>query len=334
MKQYNSLRVLLVVAVTALIFSTIWSTTTAQAATGTTRIRFDKGATSGVVSGNLQANGSARYVLYAGYGQLMDVILTANEGVKLKVTTTGGKALTPISGTGGSTSFRGYLPYSGDYYIVVTAGSQAVSYSVNVFIPVRIRFAVGATSKTLTAHLNAHQGLDYIAWAAKEQILEVNATPSSAGASLQLVIFGVDGTMLRSGMGEGSSFVGELPLSGDYIISVRAGETATDFTLQVIIPQRIRFASGAYSGSVNTYLPAGLTQYYSLDAGKDQTMEVAISPKGGLKLAIEGIDGTVLKSASSGGASFSGTLPSTQDYFLTVTNTGNSISYWMTVTIK
>ena len=334
MKLHNSLRVLLLVAATAIIFSIIWSTTIAQAATSSTRIRFDKGATSAVVSGNLPANGSVRYVLYAGYGQLMDVVLSAPELVQFKVTTTSGHMLTPIPGTGGSTGFRGYLPYSGDYYITVAAGSQAVSYSLNVFIPVRIRFAKGATSKTLTAHLNAHQGLDYIARAAKGQILEVNATPAISGATLQLSIYGVDGSVLRGAMAEGSSFIGELPLSEDYIISVRAGGAATDFTLQVIIPQTIRFARGSYSGSVNTYLPAGHTQYYVLGAGEDQTMKVAISPKTGLKLVIEGMDGTVLKSANSGGASFSGTLPSTQDYFLTVTNTGNSISYWMTVTIK
>ena len=200
--------------------------------------------------------------------------------------------------------------------------------------PVRVRFASGTTSKTLTAHLNANQALDYIAWAGKGQILEVNAVPSNSSASLQLIIYGVDGTVLRSGMGEGSTFRGELPLSEDYIITVRAGDVATDFTLQVIIPQQIRFASGSYSGSAYTYLATGHTQYYVLSASQGQTMQVALSPTTGLKLAIYGMDGTVLKSANSGGASFSGALPSTQDYFLDVTNTGNPISYKMTVTIK
>ena len=218
--------------------------------------------------------GLARYVLYAGVSQLMDVTLSAPEGASMKVTTSGGKALTPVPGTSGSTGFRGYLPYTGYYYVTVTAGSQAVSYSLNVFIPVRVRFAVGTTSKTLTAHLNANQALDYIAWAGKGQILEVNAKPASSDTNLQLIIYGVDGTVLRSGMGEGSTFRGELPLSDDYIITVRAGDEATDFTLQVIIPQPIHFASGSYSGSVYTYLATGHTQYYVLSAGQGQTMQV------------------------------------------------------------
>jgi hypothetical protein len=304
------------------------------AATSTARISFAKGTTSATVSGNLAAYGTMRYAIYAGVNQLMDVTLSAPQGASIKVTTTGGVALTPISGTSGSTGFRGYLPYTGNYYITVFAGSQAVSYSLNVFIPVRIRFAAGTTSKSLTAHLNAYQGLDYIAWARVGQILQINATPSTSGAPLQLIIYGVDGTVLRSGMGEGSSFIGQLPFSEDYIISVRAAETATDFTLQVIIPQVIRFASGSYSGTVYTYLPTNGTQYYSLSAAQNQAMQVVVSPATGLKLAIRGMDGTVLKSANSGGASFSGTLPSTQVYLLAVTNTGYPIQYKMTVTIQ
>ena len=334
MKRLNTFRVLLLVAASVLITSTVWAPTGAQAATSPIHIRFALGATSATASGSLAAYGTARYVLYAGVSQLMDVTLSAPEGASMKVTTSGGKALTPVPGTSGSTGFRGYLPYTGYYYVTVAAGSQAVSYSLNVFIPVRVRFAVGTTSKTLTAHLNANQALDYIAWAGKGQILEVNATPASSDTNLQLIIYGVDGTVLRSGMGEGSTFRGELPLSEDYIITVRAGDEATDFTLQVIIPQPIHFASGSYTGSVYTYLATGHTQYYVLSAGQGQTMQVTLSPATGLKLAIYGMDGTVLKSANSGGASFSGTLPSTQDYFLDVTNTGNPLNYKLSVTIK
>jgi hypothetical protein len=135
MKQYISIRLLLLVAVSAMISSILWGPSAAKAATDSTRIGFDSGATSAVVSGSLPANSSARYVLNAGYGQLMDVSLSAPEGAKLKVTTSGGYVLTPIPGTSGSTGFRGYLPYTGDYYITVSAGSQTVSYSVEVFIP-------------------------------------------------------------------------------------------------------------------------------------------------------------------------------------------------------
>ena len=189
-----------------------------------------------MVSGDLAAGVTARYILRAGAGQLMDAILSAPAGASLSVTTLNGKALAPK--TGSSIGFRGYLPHTGDYILTVKAGSQAVSYFLNVSIPARIAFQPGTTSASLNGQLQAHQSLDYILRARAEQILEINVSPEN---SVQLIIYGVDGTVLRSGMGEGSSFRGLLPVSQDYIVTVRAGDQPVAFTLNAIIPQRITF---------------------------------------------------------------------------------------------
>ena len=334
MKRPNYLRIMLLVAVISLISSTAWIPATSLPDSGLTRIRFARGATSGEVNGDLKANSTVRYVLRAAARQLMDVSLSAPEGASLKVTTTGGRRLTPIEGTSGSTGFRGYLPYTGDYILTIASGSQKISYSLYVFIPVRVSFDRGATSDILDGHLKAQQGLDYILRAGEGQVLEVNVTPETNDNSLQLIIYGVDGDVLRSGMGEGSSFRGELPSSQDYIVSVRAGEQATDFSMDVIIPQRIRFKTGAVSGSVFTNLPAYHTQYYVLRAMEDQTMQVKITPDDDLELMVYGADGTVLKEFSDGGASFSGDLPSDQDYILAVSAAADRASYRLRVTIR
>ena len=52
------------------------------------------------------------------------------------------------------------------------------------------------------------------------QLMEINVTPENPENNLQLIIYGVDGSVLRSGMGEGSTFRGELPFSEDYIVTV------------------------------------------------------------------------------------------------------------------
>ena len=108
-------------------------------------IRFAPGATSAVVSGDLQARSTARYILRALAGQLMDVTLSAPEGVKVSVTNSGWTSLNrgddpapPVSGV--------ICPGRGEYIITVASGSQAASYSVNVSIPKRIAFVWGATS--------------------------------------------------------------------------------------------------------------------------------------------------------------------------------------------
>jgi hypothetical protein len=299
-----------------------------------TRIRFARGATSAEVDGDLKANATISYVLRASAHQLMEVSLSAPEGTKLKVTRTGGKRVTPIEGTSGSTGFRGYLPYTGDYILTISSGSRRISYSLYVSIPVRVSFDRGATSDILEGHLKAHQSLDYILRADEGQVLEINVTPEDADDDLQLIIYGVDGDVLRSGRGEGSSFRGELPASQDYIVSVRAGDESADFEMDVVIPQRIRFKKGEVSGSVSTNLRAYHTQYYVLRAREDQTMKVKISPDDDLVLVVYGVDGDVLQDEEDGEPDFSGELPSTQDYILAVIAGNERVSYRLRVTIR
>jgi hypothetical protein len=140
---------ILLIALVNLISGTAWVSVPSQLDASSTRIRFARGATSAEVSGDLRANTSISYVLRASARQLMDVSLSAPERAKLKVTTTDGKRVTPIEGTSGSTGFRGYLPYTGDYILTISSGSRKISYSLNVFIPVRVSFDRGATSDTI-----------------------------------------------------------------------------------------------------------------------------------------------------------------------------------------
>jgi hypothetical protein len=313
------------------------STATVQNCSGLIRVNFAPGTTSAVVSGDLPANNSLRYVLRALNGQLMDVNLSAPQGVRLSVTTAWGQAVVPI--TGSSTSFRGYLPGTGDYILTITpinvsSNSRSISYSMNIMIPQRISFELGATSATLDGYLYPSQSHDYILRAQAGQLMEINVTPEKPENSLQLIIYGVDGTVLRSGMGEGSFFRGELPISEDYIVTVRAGDQAGSYNMNVIIPQRITFRPGAVSASVVGKLSAYHSQYYVLRALQNQTMQVEVTPGDNVQLIIYGADGTVLRSGMGEGASFTGVLPSNQDYILVVRAGVNPVSYTLHMTIR
>ena len=74
-------------------------------------ILFAKNATSAEVTGTLAANSKVQYILWAYYGQLLEVSLSASESGTLSVTTLAGTSLTSLSGTGSTTGFRGYLPF-------------------------------------------------------------------------------------------------------------------------------------------------------------------------------------------------------------------------------
>jgi hypothetical protein len=205
---------------------------------------------------------------------------------------------------------------------------------MNIAIPQRVSFELGATSASVQGRLDRNQSHDYILWARAGQLMEISVTPEGPENGLQLIIYGVDGTVLRSGMGEGAFFRGELPLSEDYIVTVRAGNQPVAFNMSVIIPQRISFRPGAFSGSASGWLNPYHSQYYVLRARQNQTMYVDVVPGNVVQLIIYGADGTVLKSGMGEGTSFTGALPSTQDYILVVRSGNFSVSYTIWVTIR
>jgi hypothetical protein len=99
------------------------------------RVNFAPGATSATVAGNLQASGSDFYVLRALGGQTMTVELSFTEG----------RAILAIWGRDGTvllsdhaevSSFRGVLPSTQDYYILVKGRPEGeTEYRMEIVIP-------------------------------------------------------------------------------------------------------------------------------------------------------------------------------------------------------
>jgi hypothetical protein len=93
------------------------------------------------------------------------------------------------------------------------------------------------------------------------------------------------------------------------------------------LPQaiRIQFAAGGTSAVINGQIEAGQTLYYVLEASATQTMNVKISsPNGDIYLGVFGADHQVLLDSTSQYVLWSGTLPATQDYYLSLTATTSS----------
>ena len=318
-------------------------------ASSATRIRFAKGATSAEVSGKLAAGGRARYVLRAGAGQLTYVTLSAPSGVSLKVTTSGGTALKALASS--AQSFRGYLPWSGDYTIELRAAAGVSgSFSLFVSIPQRVSFRAGTTSASLSGELAAQQSHEYILRAGEGQVLEVIVT---SAAGVQLSVVGADGSVLsgaepdsESGDGwTGSPFRVLLPRGQDYVVALRAGDQAADYDIDLIIPRRISFAKGAFQSVEKGSLQPDASQYYVLRARQGQTMTVKVTASKPVQLIVYGMDGTVLNAGSTGdgiadGASvgknlsYSGTLSLSQDYIVVIRADSKASSFTLRVKIK
>ncbi len=97
---------------------------------------------------------------------------------------------------------------------------------------------------------------------------------------------------------------------------------------------RIQFPAGGTGASLQSVVDTGQTQYYVLKASATQTMSVKISsPNGDIYLGVFGADGTTLLNSASKQTTWSGTLPTTQDYYVSLTAGDGKESFTLSVDI-
>jgi len=102
------------------------------------------------------------------------------------------------------------------------------------------------------------------------------------------------------------------------------------------LPQaiRIQFAAGGTSAVINGEMEAEQTLYYVLGASATQTMSVKVtSPNSDVYLGVFGADSQVFLTNSTQDTLWSGTLPTTQDYFISLTASNGKTNYSLTVDI-
>lgn len=291
-------------------------------------LSFDPGTTSTTVSGDLAAGGVERYAVRAEAGQLIEVDVSAPQAVRLAIY--GADGTTIVDRGEGAPTFRGVLPATQDYVVTLEAGAQPTSYTMTVAVPERIAFAPGMTWTRVAGDLAPGARHDYVLSVAAGQLLDASAFPVSG---LRLVLYGADGTVLKSGMSAGSSFRGAVPTSQDYVLALTAGDARVSYTMAVMVPERISFAPGATQADVEGELPALSKHDYVISAQADQAMEIDVSSQTSTQLVVYGADGTVLQSGIGGGASFRGVVPATQDYVVSLVTGAEPTAYRMSVQI-
>ncbi|NLG52220.1 MAG: hypothetical protein GX552_19080 [Chloroflexi bacterium] len=307
--------------------------TPAATTVAATRITFAPQSTSASIEGTFPADGVQRYVLQAMAGQLMQVeLMTPSSSARLAVLGADGSVLKRADQDG--PGFTGTLPATQDYIFEVSAGSS-MPYTLNVTIPQRITFKPGGTFATVKGSLAAHQTRHYVVRAYNGQSLRVSA--DVPGNEVRMVIYGADGTVLKSGMSLSPTFSGTFPSTQDYVIAISASAAPLDYALTVIIPERIRFQPNATSAVIEGQVAARSTRHYILGASANQTMRVELVPDNAdipAQLVIYGVDGSVFKSGMGEGLVFEGTLPSTQDYMIQVSAADQAVSYRLEIAIE
>jgi hypothetical protein len=104
--------------------------------------------------------------------------------------------------------------------------------------------------------------------------------------------------------------------------------------LSIPAASRIQFVTGGTSAVINGNIDSAQTLYYVLQASVTQTMSVKVwSPNADVYLGVFGADGQEFLSNTSQDTLWSGTLPATQDYYLSMTAGNGATSYSLSVEI-
>ncbi len=183
-----------------------------------TRINFLTGATTGSVTGTIQAGETMTYVLGAMQGQPMIVMTNSyNNDVTMSIKTQGGTSI--LSASSKLSNWQGALPTTEDYYISVYGGATAENFTLSVEIPSRIKFAAGADSATVSGKTVGGDNIAYTIFASQGQNMKVNL--NGVGSNAALTIYGFsDGQPYTRSVTGATDFNMKLPLTQDYIIEV------------------------------------------------------------------------------------------------------------------
>lgn len=302
------------------------------------RISFAQGATSARVEGSVEPAVPDLFILKASGGQTMQVSIDSpSPATMLEIWGFDGTLLKSEADSGWL--WVGPLPATQDYFLYLYNWSEAATYRLDVAIPAgglpepaRISFPAGGTTAVLEGSVPALGQDTYVLRASEGQILDIQVDWS--GSQVLLEIWGADGTVLKHAAVEGSLWRDYLPSTQDYYVKVSGEGGAADYSLRVSVPARISFDPGAVSDTVAGRVDPYGSVLYVLRAGAGQEMEVELDADPSVLPSIWGFDGSVLKRYVDGAQSWSGDLPSTQDYFVLVSSFGGGGAFTLTVTVR
>lgn len=214
--------------------------------------------------------------------------------------------------------------------------------------PQRITFTPGATSANVDGYITGQLPKAYVLRAMAGQRMTIDATFMNYSYSVSITA--PNGAPLGMGYA-GGSWSSYLPASGDYQIVVSAppgmGATRIYYKLDVEVvgsvapptPQpggaeRINFAPGAVSATVNGTVNAAAPKRYVLRAMAGQQMTVQTNSSGPFQVTVSGANGQGLGSTNAN-QDLTVYLPTTQDYYITLTAPADAptASYSLRVTV-
>lgn len=316
------------------------------------RITFAPGQNTAMVTKNLEVGQILPYIVSVNQGQWLNVSVNSpNQTAVLSVQgMTDGIPYQDGLATGNNFWF-GQATMSQDFLLRVLPAGGATEFTLTVSVtnerptgrpeppmpppalpgsPTFITLAQGNTATNLPGQIAANGTSTFALRGTAGQALAINTT--SPTNSVFLTIYGAtDGLPLASAANGVQSWMGLLPTTQDYIILVMNTGPATNYTLSVIMPERITFAPGSTSTVHSGMLgPTGFI-HYLFHANAGQTLDINVqSDNSGVVMRLVGVsDGVTLANGTQG---WRGTLPHSQGYVVILTNVGLNPSNYTLIT--
>jgi hypothetical protein len=210
--------------------------------------------------------------------------------------------------------------------VLPTATTDLTSGAIELF------FKPGGTSVVDSGPLAAGSVRKLKLRLGASQLLSLVLT--SSADNLTIGVQGQDGSLLRV-PAPLMVWNGWLPATQYYIITLSA-PSATNYSLNIIVPARLSFAPGSDTTSYSGPIAQPDTISFLAHGNIGQTMQVTLTSAGSdVLLTIYGLDdGSPIIRYVSGATSWSGPLPGTQDYVIEARATGSSTSFTVTVKIN
>ncbi len=322
-------RISLIAALLAVFLAT--TTVFAQGAVGTTlpanttRLYFNFGTSAYTLSANLVAGTAQGYVLGVAGGQT--VYLTKSGSAQVSVMDPGGNFI------GGMTAQPGpvgvHIPQTGDYTVVLNGQGMT---TVSIYIPpfgvsqtrpapyplflFPLHFAPGTSSYTFKQDLYQGYAAGYLLGISAGQQMSITTQGNMTVAVLDSNGNGLQGT--STGLGQWNYAV---PATGNYsLVLLGTGRNLISISIppagSPVVGQRIRFAPGYDSITVQLTLAGGPKQTYILGAAAGQTMYVTTYNV--TLFQVYGPDGNSIPGVTTPGGDTSYYLAGTGDYTILV----------------
>jgi hypothetical protein len=205
----------------------------------------------------------------------------------------------------------------------------------------RVRFARGTTSGILDDSLRAGETRGYLIGAEQAQVMLVHAITwpvrqgeSPPAAATVRVYSAADGTELTASSGPGPLWSGRLPGTGDFVVRVSATQP-TAYTLAVQIPRRLSVGGGDPTAAITGTAPSRAPVDYIIEGKSGRTLAASVRDGDSATLHLYGLDdGAQLAPLSERRKLWAGTLPTTQDYVISVVPADEGARYELTITLR